>query len=1304
MSKGFTWAQAAKSAAHLAVLLLLGSGDLLAQQRLGRQQDLTTQQVDSLRSQIQQLDGRAIIGFKPVDAEQGMLPEGTPALVQSTVRLLAESLSPMGVVVLRQFRLIPAVAVRMDPDRIEELLASFNIDYVEPDVLHVPTGVPEIPDLDAIVVQENPWGIDRVNAPAAWAITKGAGAKLGIIDTGIDEDHPDLNVIGGINLVTGGTLRSDWDDNSAICITHGTHVAGSAAALDNDILVVGVAPEAELYALRVFDPEGGGEIGCSASTSDIIAALDWAVANGLDVVNLSLGSSLPSISGADAVRAAFSAGLVVVASAGNSGASVGFPGGYPDVIAVAAMDEADLVASFSSRGPEVDIAAPGVNVLSTWGGGGTEFLAGTSMASPHVAGVATLIRAASPGLSATDVREILRNTADDIAPTGYDNLAGYGVVDAEAAANAVGTSLFALATVPGLLMLAAEPGGAAATEAVEIRNVGAAGTISWTASGSETWLGLSATSGTATTETPATLDVTADPTGLDPGIYTGFVVVEGNAANSPAQVRVRLAVAPRIALDATVATRGEIPVGGRARYLFSGTAGQLIDVAVLADLSHAQPLTRVDLRIFKTDNPERILTSVLGAPFNSGLGTQGLLVSYPLPEDGDYLIEVRSIFDRTGGGFILKAREAGPIIAVSSISHIRAEEGTTEPQSITMDVFNLSGIGSLGFTVSVNEPWLSTDPTSGIAAEGVLVALEEPSPGRLTAGGHGLVDIAPDVLDDEDQSGRVTLGLPDAPDRFPMEGVQNVTITVSADPTGIAAGDVLGLISIHPEDGWLPPADVEVNLRVYSPGMVILADGHSSPWGLTSDTPHRAMGADFDLNTTLHPITADAVGEAFATNVGIFSGGLTKGGDDSFYMVEGFGTAIVRILPDGTSEPFATSPIGLRYIANGPDGEFYVSGCNAGLYRMSADGTVIEPFGPFISCPYGIVYDPTENVLYVNSLFNNQIHRVGLNGSDLGVIGDGAGFIRPTDIAVGRSGLLYIVEEIAGRVWTVDPSDGRAQSLGTTPGNRVRGLALVEGAVLMSDIGHSEFYSFPVNDGPLGTGGAPTLITVRLVPDDIVNLAGLAKTIPGEGFRIPLNIDISPSSTAVANYTMALNWDPSRLDFLNLAQGDFTTGSGSFVANTSGAADGSLVVTGAEPDGRGAGGTNFTLFTLDLVVDESLGVGQGVTVSIDVTEVGGALNEDLFPVVGVVAEQICLSLNPMGDVTLNGQASAGDATQILRHIVGLPPAPNIDLDRGDVTGDGNVGVGDVVDILRNLVGLPIPASSRVDKPPLESCS
>ena len=219
----------------------------------------------------------------------------------------------------------------------------------------------------------------------------------------------------------------------------------------------------------------------------------------------------------------------------------------------------------------------------------------------------------------------------------------------------------------------------------------------------------------------------------------------------------------------------------------------------------------------------------------------------------------------------------------------------------------------------------------------------------------------------------------------------------------------------------------------------------------------------------------------------------------------------------------------------------------------------------------------------------------------------------------------------------------------------------------------------------------------------MMNLSGALNTIREDDFRIPLTLDLGRGATAVANYTLELGWDAAKVDFLALDPGDFTTGPGSFVANTSGVAGGSLAVTGAEPGGRGSGGGDFSLLTLDLVVNESVGLGDVLALSIDVTELGGPLNEPLLPVLIVLPGQICLSDKPVGDLTLDGVASAADATQILRSIVGLPLAPDTDLDRGDVTADGNVGVGDVVDILRNLVGLTVPPTSHVDKLPLEAC-
>lgn len=226
-----------------------------------------------------------------------------------------------------------------------------------------------------------PWGVARVNAPAAWSRGKGAGVKVAVIDTGIDCSHPDLqcDFSAGTNIVDPGS--APMDDNE-----HGTHVAGTIAGRGEGG-PLGVAPEATLIPVKVLDADGAG------SLSDIVAGINWAAKHGVDVINMSLGGPSGSAALERAVKQALNAGVVIVAAAGNSGPNpdtVGFPGGYPGVIAVAASDKNDQVASFSSRGDAVAFIAPGVNITSTIPGGGTKSLSGTSMASPHVAGLAAL--------------------------------------------------------------------------------------------------------------------------------------------------------------------------------------------------------------------------------------------------------------------------------------------------------------------------------------------------------------------------------------------------------------------------------------------------------------------------------------------------------------------------------------------------------------------------------------------------------------------------------------------------------------------------------------------------------------------------------------------------------------------------------------------------------------------------------------------------------------------------------------------------------------------------------------------------
>lgn len=276
--------------------------------------------------------------------------------------------------------------------------------------------------------QSLPWGVDRVDAELAFATNPGTAVRVGIVDTGIDLTHPDLasNIKGGVNTIN--PLKSANDDNG-----HGTHVAGTTGALNNTIGVVGVGPEIHLYAVKVLNRQGSGFL------SDVIEGLQWAIANNMQVINMSLGTSSDIQSFHDAVVAVRNAGIVQAAAAGNSGGAVSFPAAYPEVIAVSATDQTNTIASFSSRGPEVDLASPGVSIPSTYKGGKYATLSGTSMASPHVAGAAALVLDTLVGIydangnglwDPAEVQTKLEATATDLGLAGKDNLYGAGLLNA----------------------------------------------------------------------------------------------------------------------------------------------------------------------------------------------------------------------------------------------------------------------------------------------------------------------------------------------------------------------------------------------------------------------------------------------------------------------------------------------------------------------------------------------------------------------------------------------------------------------------------------------------------------------------------------------------------------------------------------------------------------------------------------------------------------------------------------------------------------------------------------------------------
>lgn len=239
--------------------------------------------------------------------------------------------------------------------------------------------------------QEVPYGITRVNGVSSYS---GSGVAW-VLDSGIDLDHPDLNVDAsrGFNAFTSGRDSRSLDDGDG----HGTHVAGTIAAINNDLGVIGVAPGATVIPVKVLDSRGSG------SYSGVIAGIDHVAANGApgDVANMSLGGGA-SQAVDDAVVNAASNGVIFVIAAGNSGADAN---NYSparaegrNVYTISAMNSSDVWASFSNYGnPPVDYCAPGVAITSTWKDGGYNTISGTSMASPHAAGVFLLGGARTDG-------------------------------------------------------------------------------------------------------------------------------------------------------------------------------------------------------------------------------------------------------------------------------------------------------------------------------------------------------------------------------------------------------------------------------------------------------------------------------------------------------------------------------------------------------------------------------------------------------------------------------------------------------------------------------------------------------------------------------------------------------------------------------------------------------------------------------------------------------------------------------------------------------------------------------------------
>jgi subtilisin len=303
-----------------------------------------------------------------------------------------------------------ALAVVVDETEIEPLRQRDGVRYVERNRQY------------EITSQTLPWGIDRVDAEMVDAeSTGGEGADIAILDTGIDEGHQDLEAnLGKGTGFQGGQETGLWQDDNG----HGTHCSGIAAAVDNDIGVVGTAPHTTLHAVKVMAPPGVG------FAFDLAKGIEWVADQGYDVASMSLGGdSMDTV--ADACQYAADQGVTLVAAAGNDGSCtdcVIYPAAHPEVIAVSSITEDDELSDTSSQGPEIDLAAPGKHIYSTYLGGYAT-LSGTSMACPHVSGAAA--RLAATGHSRAEIRQTLENSAEDVGLSA--NEVGAGLLDVAAA-------------------------------------------------------------------------------------------------------------------------------------------------------------------------------------------------------------------------------------------------------------------------------------------------------------------------------------------------------------------------------------------------------------------------------------------------------------------------------------------------------------------------------------------------------------------------------------------------------------------------------------------------------------------------------------------------------------------------------------------------------------------------------------------------------------------------------------------------------------------------------------------------------
>ena len=322
-----------------------------------------------------------------------------------------------------------------DMESMKQYFQAWNPVFAEPHYLYL-TNLSENGTADTAgnipndtLYSEYQWNLPQIATEQGWNVSKGSqDIVVAVIDTGVQLDHPDLEgrLAEGFNVID---PSSPPDDD----VGHGTHVAGIIAAqVNNQEGVAGMTWYTRIMPIKALDSTGAG------SAYAVAEGVIWAADHGAHVINMSLGNYAQSQFLHEAIQYAVDKGVVVVAASGNDNTDrPGYPAAYPEVIAVAATDPGGGKAEYSNYGDYIDVAAPGTSIASTYPGGRYAALSGTSMASPHVAALVSLIRAANPELTPAEVADIVCSTANDLGDKGKDPYFGYGEIDVQKALQTV---------------------------------------------------------------------------------------------------------------------------------------------------------------------------------------------------------------------------------------------------------------------------------------------------------------------------------------------------------------------------------------------------------------------------------------------------------------------------------------------------------------------------------------------------------------------------------------------------------------------------------------------------------------------------------------------------------------------------------------------------------------------------------------------------------------------------------------------------------------------------------------------------